>query len=179
MGTAFKMNFMRFFSFAVTIVLIVLVLKLLNWVPLSFQREDIRKYRTIEDVEAELEISRVYVPTYFPEQIKWPPFEIFAQKRPFTMVMMHFTHVNMVSLALSIYQVDSKADYVPPYKTEILYSKKESTVSVKGRKGKLVLAVCRGNLVCNRLSWEEGGFVLTVISDDKPEQILKMAESMM
>jgi hypothetical protein len=167
------------FSFAVTVLIIVAVLKLLNWIPLSFQKEDMRKYKTVEDVKAKLKISRVYAPTYFPERIKWPPVEIFAQKRPFVMVMMHFTHVERSSFALSVYQVDAKANFEPKYKTELLYLKRENTVSIKGRQGTLVLAVCRGNEMCNRVSWVEGMFRITLISDDKPDQLLRMAESML
>ncbi len=168
-----------FFSFAVTILVTLLILKLINWIPLSFQKEDIRKYKTIEEVKAKLKISKVYVPSYFPEHINWPPAEIFAQKRPFIMVKMHFTHIDRMSFALSIYQVDSIADFKPKNKTDILYIKKESTVTIKGRKGKLVMAVCRGKQVCNKLSWEEGEFILTLISDDNPELLMKMAESML
>lgn len=179
MENSLKTKFRMFFTFAMTILATVLVLKLLNWIPLSFQKEDIRKYKTVEDVKTTLKIPKIYVPAYFPEHIKWPPAEIFAQKRPSVMVIMHFTHSDTQSFALSIYQVDSKARFEPPYRTDILYIKKESTVSVKGREGKLTLAVCRGNERCNRLSWNEGGYSLTLIADDSPENILKMAESML
>ncbi|MEW6109028.1 MAG: hypothetical protein AB1632_07690 [Nitrospirota bacterium] len=163
-------------SFSITILITVLVLKLLNWIPMSFQKEDIRKYKTIEDVKAKLKISRVYVPAYFPEYIKWPPAEIFAQKRPFVLIMTHFAHADSMKFALSIYQADSRADFEP--RKDILYLKNESTVFIKGREGKLVTAVCRGQVRCNSLSWEEGKFRLTLISDDVPEQMIRMAESM-
>ncbi|MEC4676395.1 MAG: hypothetical protein VST72_05670 [Nitrospirota bacterium] len=179
MENSLKTKFRMFFTFAMTILATVLVLKLLNWIPLSFQKEDMRKYKTVEDVKTTLKIPKIYVPAYFPEHIKWPPAEIFAQKRPSVMIIMHFIHTDTKSFALSIYQADAKAHFEPPYRTDILYIRKESTVSVKGREGKLTLAVCRGNERCNRLSWDEGGYSLTLIADDSPENILKMAESML
>jgi len=166
-----------YFSFGITILIIVLVLKLLNWIPSSFQKEDIRKYKTVEDVKAKLKISRVYVPAYFPEKIKWPPAEIFAQKKPFLLIMMHFAHMDSKSIALSVYQVDSKANFEPH--RDVLYVKRESSLSVKGREGRLRMAVCRGNERCNSISLEEGKFRLTLIADDTPEQLVKMAESML
>ncbi len=166
-----------YLSFGVTILTIVLVLKLLNWIPSSFQKEDIRKYKTVEDVKANLKGARVYVPAYFPEKIKWPPAEIFAQKKPFLLIMMHFAHIDSMDIALSVYQADSKANFEP--RRDILYVKKESSLSIKGREGRLVMAVCRGNERCNSLSLEEGRFRLTLVADDTPEQLIKMAESML
>ncbi len=177
MEKTIKSKFGMFLSFGLTVLIAVLVLKLLNWIPASFQKEDIKKYKTVEEVNEKLKISRVYVPSYFPDHIKWPPIEIFAQKRPFILIMMHFAHVDSGEYALSIYQADSGAQFEP--KRDILYIKDERIVSVKDRQAKIQLAVCRGNIKCNSLSWEEGKFRLFLIGDDTPEQLLKMAESML
>ncbi len=124
-----------------------------------------------------LKIPRVYVPAYFPEYITWPPAEIFAQRRPFVLVMMHFTHRDSKSFALSFFQVDSRAVFEPPYKSDVLYVRKESPVMINGRPGTLVIAVCSGRERCNRVSWEEGIYRITLIADDTPEQLIRMAES--
>jgi len=164
-------------SFFVTVAVVILLLKLLNWVPSVLQDEGIKKYSSVEEVRTDLKIPRVYIPAYFPEYIKWPPAEIFAQRRPFQLVMMHFTHRDSRSFALSLFQVDSRAGFEPTYKSDVLYVRKESQVSINGRAGNLVLAVCTGRERCNRITWEEGIYRITLIADDTPEQLIKMAES--
>lgn len=161
-----------------TILIGVLILKLLNWIPSALQKHEIRKYRSVDAVAENLHIPRIYVPTYFPEHIQWPPVDIFAQRKPFDMIIMHFRHRDSNDLTLSIYQVADDARYNPEYFASLLYIKKESTISLKGREAELVLAVCSGHQRCNRLSWKEGRYRLTLISDDEPELIIKLAESM-
>ena len=167
----------RGFSFLVTVAVVLLLLKLLNWLPSVLENEGLKKYGSVDDVRAALKIPKVYIPAYFPEYIQWPPAEIFAQRRPFPMVMMHFTHRDSKSFALSLYQVDSRAAFELPYKSDVLYVRKESQVDVKNKVGTLVIAVCSGQERCNRLSWEEGVYRITLIADDSPEQLIKMAQS--
>jgi hypothetical protein len=167
----------RGFSFLVTVAVVILLLKLLNWLPSVLQDEGIKKYSSVEEVRTALKIPRVYIPAYFPEYIKWPPAEIFAQRRPFPLVMMHFTHRDSRSFALSLFQVDSRAGFEPAYKSDVLYVRKESQVSINGRAGNLVIAVCSGRERCNRITWEEGIYSITLVADDTPEQLIKMAES--
>jgi hypothetical protein len=165
-------------SFFGTVVVVLLILKLLNWLPSVLQAEGVKKYRSVEDAKAALKIPHIYLPAYFPEYIAWPPAEIFAQRRPFPMIMMHFSRRDSMGFVLSFFQADSKAGYEPEYKSHILYVKKRSTVDIKGRPGLLEIAVCSGRERCNRLSWIEKGYQITLIADDSPEQLLRMAESM-
>lgn len=167
----------RWFSFFVTVAVVVLLLKLFNWLPSVLQEEGIKKYSSVDDVRTTLKIPKIYMPAYFPEHIKWPPAEIFAQRRPFPLVMMHFTHRDSRSFALSFFQVDSRAGFEPTYKSDVLYVRKEIQVSINGRSGNLVMAVCSGHERCNRITWQEGIYRLTLIADDAPEQLIKMAES--
>lgn len=169
-------TFFMYFSFGITVLIVVLTLKLFNWIPHSFLKEDIRKYKTIEEATKQLKLSRVYVPAYFPDHIQWPPREIFAQKKPFVLVMVHFAHTDTRSFALSVYQADAKAGYEP--QMDILYMKQEHPVLIKGKEALLRLAVCRGNIKCNSLSWTDQEFRITLVSDDPPEQMQRMAESM-
>jgi hypothetical protein len=167
----------RAFSFLITIAVVLLVLKLLNWVPSAFQDEGLRKYRSVDDAQVALKIPRIYMPAYFPEYIQWPPAEIFAQRRPFPLIIMHFTHRDSKSYALSLFQVDSRTGYEPEYKSNILYVRQERPVDIRGRVGTLVMAVCTGRVQCNRISWQEGTYRITLVADDTPQQLIKMAES--
>lgn len=170
-----KTKFRMYFSFILTVLFTILILKAINWLPSTFLKEDIRKFRTLDDVKTKLRVSKIYVPAYFPEHIQWPPSEIFAQKKPYLLIIMHFSHTDSRNLAMSLYQTDKKSGFEQPL--DILYQKDEREVKIKDRTGALLLAVCRGNVRCNRLSWEESNFKITIVSDDTPEQIIKMAES--
>ena len=170
-------QFHMVFSFFVTVIVVLLVLKLFNWLPSVLEEEGLRKYRSADDVTAALKIQRVYLPTYFPEYIQWPPAEIFAQKKPFVMVLMHFSHRDSKSFALTFYQITAGAAFEPKDMSDILYVRKESAVAIKGRAGTLVTAVCSGRVRCNRISWEDANYRITLIADDTPEQLIKMAES--
>jgi hypothetical protein len=170
-------KFHRGFSFLATIAVVLLVLKLLNWLPSVLEKEGLRKYGSVEEVSTVLKIARVYIPAYFPEHIQWPPAEIFAQRKPFPLIMTHFTHRDSKRFALSLFQVDSRSGFDLPYKSDILYVRKESQVQIKNRIGTLVIAVCRGRERCNRITWREGIYTITLIADDTPEQLLKMAQS--
>lgn len=174
-----KRTFYRTLSFAFSVLIIVGALKLLNWIPLAVQTEELRKYRTIEEVKSNLKLREVFIPAYFPEQISWPPAQIFAQKKPFVLVIMHFMQTGTRDAVLSIYQTDVRADFDSPFDADILYKKKESTVFIKDRKGTLETAVCRGKEMCNRLSWSNEQFRITLQSDLQPELLLRIAESML
>ncbi len=173
-----KKKWYRVFSFVFSVLIIIGVLRLLNWVPLAIQREDLRKYTTIEEVQTRLKLRTVLIPAYFPEDISWPPARIFAQKKPFVQVIMHFMQTGTRNPVLSIYQTDIHADFKIPFDNDILYKKKESSVFIKDREGTLETAVCRGNELCNKLSWDNEPFSITLFSQLDPHELLKIAESM-
>ena len=54
------------FSFALLIILLLVVLELINWAPSIIETESLRKYKTIELVKRKLHIERIYIPAYLP-----------------------------------------------------------------------------------------------------------------
>ncbi len=173
-----KKNIYRWMTFAVTIVIAVALLKLLNWVPSVIEEEGIRKFRTLDEAQAAMKTTKIAVPSYFPERIQWPPYEIFAQRKPFSLVMMHFSHADSRTLALALYQYDARGTFEPPFQESVVHVRKEMTVPVGTRSGFLTIAVCRGNRLCNSLSWEIDGITHLLVYDDDPEELVKMASSM-
>ena len=98
-----------FFSFALMIGLLVAALKVVNWLPLAMQKETIRQYASVEEVRAALGMKEIYVPSYFPQQITWPPATILAQGRPFSAIVMEFTRADKRNIALVISQSEGGA----------------------------------------------------------------------
>ena len=168
------------FSFALLIGLLVVALELINWAPSIIETESLRKYKTIELVKRKLHIERIYIPAYLPEDLnlKWPPAEIYAQKKPFVMVIMHFQQRDSKELGLIVHQVDARANYRPESKIKLSHIKKESKVLIKDRAGILITATCEDDSPCNQVSWREGNFILTVIGKDSPRDLIRIARSM-
>src|SRR3990172_13056941 len=97
--------------FIVTLAGLALALKLLGWLPLALEKDSPRSYRSIEEVRAELRPSTIYLPSYFPQYLKWPPSEVYAGRSPSDglaspsfVILMHFTHQKTGDVVLSISQ---------------------------------------------------------------------------
>ncbi len=167
-----------FFSFALTVAVLVIALKFVNWLPMVIQKEALRKYGNIESVKSRLNIRDIYIPSYFPQNFRWPPTEIFAQKKPFAMIIMHFRCSDSKEIGLAIRQVDARSNYSPPDSNlKIKKLIKESRVLIKDRDAVLHTALCENNLSCNELLWKEGDFLLTIVTTASQRDLIRMAIS--
>ncbi len=169
----------RFLLFLVVMAATVGALKLLNWVPLSLSGEGLNRYKTVEDARAELRLGKVYLPSYFPQYLRWPPKEVYAQKKPYPMVLMHITGRESDDIVLAIRQ--SEAGHPDFFKSRIepVSVTGEENITMKGRPALLVHAVCPGKEPCNSVTWQDGGFTFTVILKDSVKELLRVAESML
>ena len=171
------MRIRRYFFFGLVIFVTVVVLSLLSWLPSAVQRKGIREYRSIEDVKSELRIKKIFLPAYFPHYLVWPPSEIYAARKPYTIVLMHFTNFQKTDIVLSIRQSEL-SDHAPlRSRIEPVTVKKREQVVIKGRKCLLSVALCRGGEPCNSVSWDEDGFNVEIVAKDSVEELLKIAES--
>ena len=169
----------KYLLFGAIMFVTVIMLALLNWFPSAVQKEGIRKYKSIEDVETQLKIKKIFLPAYFPQYLIWPPAEIYAQRKPYNMVLMHFTNYERKEIVLSIRQVDP-ADPAPLVsRIEPVTIKQRDNVLIKGRKGLLSIALCPGGEPCNSVRWREEGYEVEIIAKDSVKELLKIADSMM
>jgi hypothetical protein len=169
----------KYLLFAVMVAATVFILKLLNWVPLSIESGGIRQYRTIEDVQRDLGIRKVLLPSYFPQHLSWPPSEIYAQNKPYPLVIMYFTDENSGKVVLAISQSGSgnlpgSELRIEPYRTA-----KEEKIVIKGRNARLYLASCRGGDICNSLTWREGDYFMKVVDSGPVKELIRISESML
>lgn len=167
-------------SFILLLTLLIVVLELISWVPSIIEKESLRKYKTIEAVRRKLHIEKIYMPAYLPEDLnlKWPPSEIYAQKKPFTMIIMHFQHRDSEDIGLIVHQVDARANYRPESRIKLIQIKKKSEVLIKNKEAVLIIAVCENDIPCNQISWREGDYLLTLISKDSQRDLIRIARSM-
>jgi hypothetical protein len=166
-----------FLMFVLMIGLLVATLKVMNWLPLAMQKETIRQYASVEEVRAALGMKEIYVPSYFPQQITWPPATILAQGRPFSAIVMEFTRADKRNIALVISQSEGGALNVEnPIKITNITEKVR--YAIKGRDADLTVGTCGNDEPCSGISWNEGKYTMTVLMKSAPFELTKIAESM-
>jgi len=165
-------------SFAIVIAIIVIALKVMNWVPLSLQQETVRRYGTIEEVRAALQAKDLSVPSYFPQQITWPPSLILAQGKPFFASVMEFRRANTGDIALVISQSEGGTLSVEN-PVEIIVVKEKVRYAMQGREAVLTVGTCRNDEPCSGIAWQEGRYTMTVLMKSTPFELTKIAESML
>lgn len=170
-------KFLSFFYFALTVVILIAALKIFNYLPMMIQKDTMRRYHSIEDVKSKLNIKEIPVPSYFPQSLVWPPSEIFAQNKPFTAVVIEFTHARIGDIALIITQADSK-DFKADEKIKIVQIKEKISYPLKGRTVVLEAGMCKNEEPCSRIAWDDGRYRITVTAKTSPPELLKISESM-
>ncbi|MDP2166835.1 MAG: hypothetical protein Q8J64_00710 [Thermodesulfovibrionales bacterium] len=174
-------NLKMFLIFLSTLAALTLALKLLSWLPLNVQKGTLRSYGAIEDVSAELRPAKIFLPSYFPQYLKWPPSEIYAQKgsvTPPASILMHFTNQNTGEIVLATSQGGAGTPELKS-KIEPVRIIKEEDVLIKGRSARLYLAICADGKPCNKVGWQEDGYLIAVTLKDSAAEALRIAESML
>lgn len=160
------------------VLVVAVILNLLNWVPTIFQGEGVRRYKTIEDLKSELKLGKLFLPSYFPQYLIWPPSEIYGRRKPAKMVLMHFTNYDGKDVVLSVMQADSADPRPIKSRIDPVITRKREGILIKGKRGELCLALCAGGEPCNSVTWESEGYTFTIIAKDSVEELRKIAESM-
>ena len=167
-------------SFAMLTAVLVGALAVANWMPSVIDREVLRKYTSVESVQRDLHMDKIYMPSYLPEYLRLNsiPVEIYAQKKPFSMVLLHFQSWDSKDIGLIVHQISAKADYHPESEIKLGSVIRRSKVSIKGRDGLLITAECEKRGTCNQVSWTEGNYLLKVISKGSARDVIRIAASM-
>lgn len=165
--------------FLITLAVLVLTLKLISWVPLAIERDSVRSYPSQEAVMERLLLRKIYMPSYFPQYLRWPPSEIYAGRKPSPSILMHFSHRETGEIVIGISQTVSGGRELKS-RIEPSVIKKEDATLVKGRQARLLQGLCPDSRKpCNKLTWQEDEYILTVTSRDSISETLKIAESML
>jgi len=167
-----------FLSFAIAIGVLVVLLAVMNWVPMAFQKDTFRRYGSIDEVRTALNIRDIYVPSYFPQHIVWPPSVVLAQGKPFPAVVMEFKDAGSGEIVLVLSQ--SRGGPFPASSAIDLASIKETVpFMMKGRSAVLVVGECAKNEPCSRITWKEGSYTVTALMKAAPFELTRITESML
>lgn len=173
-----KKKLLGLLYFALTLVILVVVLKATNWLPTAFQEGLMKKYSSVDEVRTKLHLKDVYVPSYFPQSYGWPPSTILAQSKPFVALVMEFRNVQTAEVALVISQTAEKS-FTLDKKILLVQIKEKVDYLLKGRAAVLEVGKCKDDVPCSRISWKEGVYSMTVEMKSTPFDLLKIADSML
>src|SRR3972149_11065727 len=122
-------------AFAAGLAILVIALKALNWIPLIAQKDLMRRYGDFEEMRMSLGIREVFVPSYFPEDFRWPPSGILAQGKPYPAVIMEFERGGegkSREVGMMIYQA-ARDDFSPGGPLVLSRIREQATYPLKGR----------------------------------------------
>src|SRR5512143_1466804 len=168
-------------AFAAGLAILVIALKALNWIPLIAQKDLMRRYGDFEEMRTAVGIRQVFVPSYFPEDFRWPPTGILAQGKPYPAIIMEFERSGegkTREVGMMIYQAASD-DFSPGGPLVLSRIREQATYDLKGRSAILEVGVGVKGEPCSRISWREKDVRITVLALLTPIELMKVAESML
>jgi len=170
-----------FLAFAAGLAILVIALKVLNGLPLIAQKDLMRRYGDFDEMRTTLGIGQVYVPSYFPEDFRWPPTGILAQGKPYHAVIMEFERRGegkVREVGMVIYQA-ALDDFAPGGPLAISRIREKATYPLRGRPAILEVGSGPNGEPCSRISWREKDVRITVLARLTPFELMKVAESML
>jgi hypothetical protein len=146
-----------FLAFAAGLAVLVIALKVLNGFPLIAQKDLMRRYGDFEEMRTALGIRQVFVPSYFPEDFRWPPTEILAQGKPYPAVIMEFERSGegkAREVGMMIYQA-AEDGFSPGRPLVLSRIRERATYPLRGRSAILEVGSGAKGEPCSRISWRE------------------------
>jgi hypothetical protein len=166
-----------FLYFFLTVAAVVVTLGILNWLPLVVQKETLRPYGSVDEVRSKLNRRDLRVPSYFPQNIAWPPATVLGQAVPYPAVVMVFNRTGGTEHALVVAQAESD-DFSGSY-IRLTQVKQKVAYPLKGRQALLEVGNCGSPDPCSRLSWREGRSRIELTMKASPVDLVPIAESML
>ena len=170
-----------FLAFAAGLAILVIALKVLNGLPLIAQKDLMRRYGDFDEMRTTLGIGQVFVPSYFPEDFRWPPTGILAQGKPYQAVIMEFERRGegkTREVGMMIWQAAGD-DFAPGGPLTIFRIREKASYPLKGRTAILEVGSGPNGAPRSRISWKEKDVRITVLARLTPIELMKVAESML
>ena len=166
-------------SIAILMCVVSISLYVLNKVPGYLQERKEKSYRSLEEAEYSLGL-RIFLPSYFPDYLAWPPKEIKVARKPSLIITLVFISQGDGSPSLVIREVISNTDQGNGVGVDFIEPKSPSgeiQVSVGGEKGTLRFGVVEHGRRWTQLSWKQGDRTMVLRSNRSVEDLLKISRS--
>lgn len=164
-------------SIALVMCAIVISLYLLKKIPTFIQESEDKFYSNIEEAEYAIGL-RIFLPSYFPEYLIWPPSEIKVVRKPSILISLVFLSRSPRSPSLVIHQIVSnkskkmELDFMKPKRPF-----QETQVSIGGAGGTLIVGMGEDGKRWVHLGWKAGDRTMVLIANCSVEDVLKIARS--
>jgi hypothetical protein len=166
-------------SIAILICMVSISLYVLKKVPTYLQERKEKSYRSLEEAEYSLGL-RIFLPSYFPDYLIWPPKEIKVVRKPSLIITLVFISQGDGNPSLVIYEIISNKNELNGVRLDFMEPKTHSgeiRVSVGGAKGTLRLGVVEHGSRWIQLSWKLGDRMMVLRSNRSVEDLLKISRS--
>ncbi len=164
-------------SFAAILLILLAALKLLNWAPLALDPGGMRTYASLAAARAALQGEDLLVPSYFPEQVRWPPRSILAQSKPYPAVAVSYEGTRREGIVLHTIQAAS-AEFRLDTGIALTAVRETVTYDLNGRPATLAVGLCAAEEHCSSLTWQQGPHWIRVEMVSSPFELIRIAESM-
>lgn len=172
-----KKEIARITIFLLMMFVLIIIIKVLNWVPIALQKDVMKQYASIDEMKSHLKMTDIYLPAYFPGEFTWPPSTILGQNVPFPAVVLEFKMRDKDAVGLIITQSSSPRFHYGK-KMDILSEAREKSYSLEGRDMKIVYGKCSMNEICSNIKWKEKNQFLTIFAMVPHQELVRIAESM-
>lgn len=167
----------RIGSFAIGVLILVGATMAVNRLPGLIQGDLLREYDSFDALSGGLPSLPVYVPSYYPQDLRWPPSRILAQGQPFPAVLMEFAGLQSRRTVLVISQ-SARGKFPPGGEVRVVKVRETTSYRLKGRDARLEVGVCGDGATCSRIAWTEGAYRIDVAGRSAPLELIRVAESM-
>jgi hypothetical protein len=166
-----------FLSFAAILLVLLAALKLFNWAPTVLDPGGLREYPSIPAAMSSLQTQDLLVPSYFPEQVRWPPRSILAQSKPYPAMAVAYAGTRREAIVLHTTQAAS-AEFAPDTGIALTTLRETVPYDLEGREAILEVGVCSTGEPCSRLTWQQDRYWIKVEMVSSPFELIRIAESM-
>jgi hypothetical protein len=166
-------------SIIILMCMVSISLYLLKKVPAYMQEREQKSYSSVDEAEHSLGL-RIFLPSYFPDYLIWPPKEIKVARKPSLMITLVFISQGDRRPSLVIHEIISGTDESEEAGVDFMEPGRDSEkiqVSVGGAKGTLELGVVEKGSRWTKLSWKQGDRKMVLRSNRSVEDLLKIARS--
>ncbi len=164
-------------SFAAILLVLVAALKLLNWAPNVLDPGGMRAYPSLSAASTALQVEDLLVPSYFPEQVRWPPRTILAQSKPYMAVAVAYEGTRREGIVLHTTQ-SASAEFTLDTGIALTTIRETVPYDLNGRPATLAVGLCPDGEPCSRLTWQQGRYWVSVEMVSSPFELIRIAESM-
>ncbi len=166
-------------SITILMCVVLISLYILKKVPAYIKESEHKFYSSVEEAEFSLGL-KIFLPSYFPDYLIWPPEEIRVVRKPSLIITLVFISQGDGRPSLVIYEIISNTDESKGLGVDLMEPNRDSEeiqVSVGGAKGTLELGVVEKGSRWTQLSWRQGDRKIVLRSNGSVEDLLKIARS--